>query len=143
MRKVFTKYLFFVFLFPILLLIILYSFSTESVIGTYGVNRRINFGGIDIDGILKNPIYNSSVFIFTYPIYLLGYFIIFILRRFTDFIYSLTHFTIFIANYFLLSIDAESRVLILLTIIGFVFFILNIFKTIKNPSTINKQPSTI
>lgn len=143
MRKVFTKYLFFVFVFPILLLIILYSFSAESAVGTYGVNETINFGGIDIDGILKNPIYNSSVFIFTYPIYLLSYFIIFIIRRFTDFIYSLTHFTIFIANGFLLSIDAENRILIPLTMIGFAFFILNIFKTTKQPSTINQQPSTI
>lgn len=142
MRKVFTKYLFFVFLVPILLLIVFYFLSSKAAIGTYGVNRTINFGGIDIAAILRNPIYNSSFFIFTYLIYLLGYFIIFILRRFKDFIYSLTHFTIFITNYFLLSIDAENRILIPLTMIGLIFFILNIFKTTKKPSTINQQLST-
>lgn len=143
MKKLFTKYLFFVFAFPILLLIALYSFSTENAIGTYGVNRTINFRGIDINGILKNPIYNSSFLIFTYPIYLVGYFIIFIIRRFTDLFYSILHFIIFILNYILLSSNPENRILIPLAIIGFIFFILNIFKTTKKPSTIDKQPSTI
>jgi len=120
-----------------LLLIVFYFLSTKGVVGTYGVNRTINFGGIDINGILKNSIYNSSAFIFTYPIYLLSYFIIFIIRRFTDLFYSTLHFIIFILNYILLCNNPENRFLIPLTIIGFVFFILNIFKTTKKPSTIN------
>lgn len=103
MKKVFTKYLFFVFLFPILLLIVFYFLSSKGAIGTYGVNRTINFRGIDIDGILRNPIYTSSFFIFTYPIYLLTYFIIFLIRKYTDFLYSVIHFIIFILNDILLS----------------------------------------
>lgn len=142
MKKLFTKYLFFVFLFPILLLIVFYFLSAKGAIGTYGVNRTINFRGIDIDAILRNPIYNSSFFIFTYPLYFLSYFIIFIIRRFTDLFYSTLHFIIFILNYILLSNNPENRILIPLTFIGFAFFILNIFKTTKKPSTINKQPST-
>lgn len=142
MNKLFTKYLFFVFLFPILALIIFYFLSAKDVIGTYGVNRTINFGGIDIDGILRNPIYNSSIFVLTYPIYLLSYFIIFLIGRFTDFLYSIIHFIVFILNYILLSNNPENRILIPLTIIGFIIFILNIFKTTKKPSTINQQLST-
>lgn len=140
MKKLFTKYLFFVFLFPILLLIVFYFLSSKGVIGTYGVNRTINFRGIDIDGILRNPIYSSSFFIFTYPIYFLSYFIIFIIRRFTDLFYSTLHFIIFILNYILLCNNPENRILIPSTMIGFIFFILNIFKTTKKPTTINQQP---
>ncbi|WDF46266.1 hypothetical protein PQ459_15310 [Chryseobacterium sp. KACC 21268] len=143
MKKVFTKHLFFLFLTPLLLLIIFYFLSAKGVVGTYGVNRTINFGGIDIDGILRNPIYTGSFFLFTYPIYLLSYFIIFLIGRFTDFLYSIVHFITFILNYILLSNNPENRILIPLTMIGFIIFILNIFKTTKNPSTINKQPSTI
>ena len=143
MRKVFTKYLFLAFLTPLLLLTIFYLLSTKGIIGTYGVNKTINFGGIDIDGMLRNPIYNSSFFIFTYPIYLVSYFIIFIIRRFTDLFYSVIHFILFNLNCILLSNNPENRILIPLTMIGFMFFILNIFKTTKKPSTVNKQPSTI
>jgi len=132
MKKVFTKYLFFVFLLPILIVTVFYFLSAKDAIGTYGVNRTINFGGIDIDGILRNPIYNSSVFILTYPIYLLSYFIIFLIRRFTDFLYSIIHFIIFILNYILLSNNPENIILIPLTIFGFIVFILNIFKTTKS-----------
>lgn len=142
MNKIFTKYLFLVFLFPILLLIVFYFSSSKGAIGTYGVNRTINFGGIDIDEILRNPIYNSSFLIFTYPIYLLTYFIIFLTRKCTDFLYSIIHFILFIFNYILLSNNPENRILIPLTIFCFAIFIFNIFKTTKKPTTINKQPST-
>ena len=142
MKKVFTKHLFFLFLLPILVLTIFYLLSTKGIVGTYGVNRTISFGGIDIDLMFRNPIYNSSFFIFTYPIYLIGYFIILIIRRFTDFRYSVIHSIIFILNYILLSNNPENRILIPLTMIGLIFFILNIFKTTKKPSTINQQLST-
>ncbi len=118
-------------------------FINKRAVGTYGVNRTINFSGIDIDAVLRNPIYNSSAFIFTYPIYILSYFIIFLIRRFTEFIYSILSFSILIINYILLCINPENRILIPLTIIGLIIFILNIFKTTKNPTTNNKQPSTI
>lgn len=143
MKKLFTKYLFAVFLIPVLLLIIFYGLSDKEAIGTYGVNRTISFSGIDIDAVLRNPIYNSSAFILTYPIYILGYLIIFLFRRLTDFFYSILHFSILISNNILLSNNPENRILLPLTIFGLIIFILNIFKTTKNPTTINKQPSTI
>ena len=139
MKKLFTKYLFLLFIFPVLLLIIFYFFSTEGEIGSYGVNRTINFSGIDIEGILKNPIYNFSIFILTYPIYFLSYFIVFLIRRVTDFSYSIIHFIMFMINFILLCINAENRFLIPLSVICFIFFILNIFKTTKNLSTINND----
>ena len=51
MKKVFTKYLVFVFLIPVLVLFIFYFFETRIETNTYGVNRKINFGGIDLDEI--------------------------------------------------------------------------------------------
>lgn len=143
MRKLFTEYLFVVLLFPVLLLIIFYCLSTKGAVGTYDINRTISFRGIDINAVLRNPIYNSSAFIFTYPIYILSYFIIFLIRRYTEFIYSILSFSILTINYILLCINPENRILIPLTIIGLIIFILNIFKTTKNPTTNNKQPSTI
>jgi hypothetical protein len=139
MKKICTKYLFFVFILPVLAVIILYFFSTESEIGSYGVNETINFGGVDIEGIFGNPIYNFSIFMLTYPIYFLSYFIIFLLRRITDFYYSVIHFIMFMINFMLLCVNAENRFLIPLSVICFIFFILNIFKTTKNLSTINND----
>ena len=139
MKKIFTNYLFFLFILPFLLLIVFYFFSTEGEIGSYGVNEMINFGGIDVEAILRNPIYNFSVFILTYPMYFLSYFIVFLIRRVTDFYYSLVHFIMFIINFILLCINAENRFLIPLSVICFIFFILNIFKTTKNLSTINND----
>jgi hypothetical protein len=143
MKKLFTKYLFFVFLFPILALIIFYFLSAKDVIGTYGVNRTINFGGSDIDAILSNPIYTISFFYSSYAIYLLGYFIVFLAQRSTNLFYSLINLILFGTNYFLLVIDTVSKILIPLSVIGIIIFIFNIFKTTKKPSTINQQPSTI
>jgi len=145
MKKVFTKYLFFVFLLPILVFIVAYFFATktEGEIKTWGVNRTINFGGSDIDAILSNPIYTISFFYSSYAIYLLGYFIVFLAQRSTNLFYSLINLILFGTNYFLLVIDTVSKILIPLSVTGIIIFIFNIFKTTKKPSTINQQPSTI
>jgi hypothetical protein len=144
MKKLFTKYLFFVFLIPVLLLIIGYFFGTktEGELKTWGVNKTINFG-IDINAILSNPLHTIFSFYLSYTIYLLGYFIVFLAQRSTNLFYSLINIILFIANYFLLVIDTVSKMLIPLSLAGIIIFILNIFKTTKNPSTFNKQPSTI
>ena len=68
---------------------------------------------------------------------LLSYFLIFLNGRFTNFFYSITNFIILLINYFLLFKNSESRILIPLTMIGFIIFILNIFKTTKKLSAIN------
>lgn len=144
MKKVFTKYLFFVFLLPVLLFIVAYFLGTktEGEIKTWRVNRTINFG-IDINAILSNPLYTISSFYLSYAIYLLGYFVVFLMRRRTNLLYSAVNLVIFIANYFLLVIDTVNKTLIPLGVIGIIIFILNIFKTTKIPSIVNKQPSTI
>ncbi len=143
MKKVFTKYLFGVFLIPVFILIVFYCLYDKAAIGTYGVNRTINFRGIDINAIVKNPIYNSSAFIITYLIYIIGYLIVFLIRRFTNFFYSILNFTIVILNYIVLSNNSANRILLPLTILGLIIFIFNIFKTTKNPTTINQKPLTI
>lgn len=144
MKTIFTKYLFFVFLLPVLIFVIAYFFGTktEGEIQTWGANRTINFG-IDINAILSNPLYTISSFYISYAIYLLGYFIVFLAQRSTNLFYSLINIILSIANYFLLVTDIVSKMLIPLSISGFIIFILNIFKTTKKPSTVNKQPSTI
>ncbi|KUJ53410.1 hypothetical protein AR685_03220 [Chryseobacterium sp. JAH] len=142
MRKLFTKYFFAVFLIPILVLAFFYFFGTKVEGETYSVNRRISFG-IDIDGILRNPVYNILIFYGTYPVYLLCYFIVFLLRRHTNFILSIMNFMIVTMNFYLICENPENRILIPLTMFGFIFFIFNIFKTTKKLTTINQQQSTI
>ena len=144
MKKFFTKYLFFIFFLPVLIFMIAYFFSTktEGEVKTWGVNRTINFG-IDINAILSNPIYTISSFYLSYAIYLVGYSVIFLMRRCTNFLYSALNLLIFIANYFLLVNDMLNKILIPISVMGIIIFILNIFKTTKKPTTVNKQPSTI
>jgi len=138
MKKLFTEYFFAVFLIPILIFAFFYFFGTKVESGTYGVNRRIGFG-IDIDGILRNPVYNILIFYGTYPVYLLSYFIVFLVRRQSNFILSIINFLIVSINFYLLCNNPKNRILIPLTMIGFIIFIFNIFKTTKKPTTINNN----
>lgn len=130
MEKLFTRYLFLLFILPVLIVVLIFTlFSSGSMIGSYGWNRTINFGVID--EILGNPLYNTSVFLLTYAGYTLIYFVIFLMRRMTDFYYSIIQFAMFMINFALLSVNAGNRFLIPLSVICFIFFILNIFKTVK------------
>lgn len=143
MRKLFTKYLFIILLIPVLLLSAFYWLTDKNAMGIYGVNRTINFSGIDIDEVLTNPLYNSSAFVIAYPTYVFGYLIVFLFKKSTNFSYSILNFTILILNYILLCNNPENRILIPLTIFGLIIFILNIFRSKKIQTTINKQPSII
>ncbi len=130
MTKLFTKYLFLWFILPIIIIVIIFNFpTTRFEIGYFGVNRAVNFSKIDT--IFGNTIYNFSFFLITYLVYFLSYFIIFLIRKHTDFNHSIIHFSMFIINFILLSVNAENRFLIPLSVICFIFFILNIFKTLK------------
>lgn len=130
MKKPFTRYLFLLFIFPIFIVLIFYLFSSSGAdAGLYGLNRTIKFGLMD--EIFGNPVYNASVFILTYTGYLLVYFVVFLIGRITDFHYSVIHFVMFTINFILLSVNTENRFLIPLSVICFIFFILNIFKTTK------------
>ncbi len=130
MKKLFTRYLFLLFIFPVFIILILVNVSSSGAdTGSYGWNRTIKFGLTD--EIFGNPVYNASVFILTYAGYFLGYFIVFLIRRITDFHYSAIHFVMFTINFILLSVNTENRFLIPLSVICFIFFILNIFKTTK------------
>jgi len=130
MTKLFTKYLFLWFILPIIIIVIIFNFPLAKFeIGYFGVNRNVNFNKADT--IFGNTIYNFSFFLITYPVYFLSYFIIFLIRKNTDFNYSIIHFSMFMINFILLSVNAENRFLIPLSVICFIFFILNIFKSIK------------
>jgi|UPI000492FAF3 hypothetical protein len=130
MTKLFTKYLFIWFILPIIMIVIIFNFlPTQFEVGYFGVNRTINFN--KADAIFGNTIYNFSFFLITYPVYFMSYFIVFLIRKNTDFNYSIIHFSMFMMNFILLSVNAENRFLIPLSVICFIFFILNIFKTLK------------
>lgn len=130
MTKLFKKYLFLWFILPTIIVVIIFNFPPATFeVGYFGVNRTVNFN--KADAIFGNTIYNFSFFLITYPVYFLSYFIVFLIRKNTDFNYSIIHFSMFMINFILLSVNAENRFLIPLSVICFVFFILNIFKTLK------------
>lgn len=143
MKKLFTKYFFVVFVIPILILTFFYFFGTKVEGKTYTTYTRLPLFESAIARILRNPFYNIIVFYFTYTIYLLSYFFVFLIHRHTNFIFSILNFFIVVINFYLLCKNPENRILIPLTMIGFIFFIFNIFKTTKKPTTVNQQPSTI
>lgn len=136
MKKIFTKYFFVVFLIPILILAFFYFFGTKVEGKTYTTYTRVLLFESAIVRILRNPFYNISVFYFTYTIYLLSYLIIFLVSRHTNFIFSVLNFSVVVLNFYLLCQNPENRILIPLTMIGFIIFIFNIFKTTKT-SNIN------
>lgn len=140
MKTLFTKYLFIVFSLPILMIMINSYYIKKETTGTIGFNRTISWGFWD--KYLGDPLYNFVVFSITYLVYLLGYFIILLIRRTTSYKLSLAHFILFIISFILIDFSKEYYILIPLSIIGFIIFIFNIFKTTKKPSTINQQQST-
>lgn len=141
MKTLFKNQLFILFNLPILIFIILLFFINKDTTDTIGFNRKI---GWNIwDKYLGNSLYNFSVFVITYFTYVLGYFIIALIRRSTNLYLSLIHFTLSIINLILLCINPQYYILIPISIICFIIFIFNIFKTTKKQSTINKKPSTI
>jgi len=140
MKALLTKQLFILFNLPILLFIILSFFITKDVINTIGVNREIQWN--IWDKYLGNSFYNFSVFIISYPIYSLGYFIVFLMKRMTNYHWSMIHFSMVIFNLVVVCIAPYFYILIPLSIICFIIFIFNIFKTTKKPTTINQQPTT-
>lgn len=137
MKALFTKKLFILFNLPILIFIILLFFINKDATDTIGFNRKIEWN--IWDGYLGNSLYNFSVFVITYFTYPLGYFIIVLIKRSTNLYLSLIHFTLSIINLILLCINPQYYILIPISIICFIIFIFNIFKTTKKQSTINNQ----
>lgn len=137
MKTLITKQLFVLFSLPILIVIILSFFITKHVIGTIGFSRTIQWS--IWDKYLGDSFYNFSVFIMTYLTYSIGYFIIFLMRRTTNYYLSWIHLSLAIFNLILLCINPESYILIPVSVICFIIFIFNIFKTTKS----NQQQSTI
>lgn len=138
MKKLFTNQLFILFSLPVLIFVVLLFFITKD---NLGFNRKIRWN--IFDRYLGNPLYNFVVVTVTFFIFTLGYFVVYLMRRTTGFNKSLAHFALCICNLILFCICPEFFILIPLSLICFIIFIFNIFKTTKNTTTINKQPSTI
>ena len=141
MKALLTKQLFVLFSLPILIVIILSFFITKDVINTIGFSRTIQWSVWD--KYLGDSFYNFSVFIMTYLTYFIGYFIIFLMRRTTNYYLSWIHFSLAIFNLILVCIAPEFYILIPISIICFIIFIFNIFKTTKVQQQSTKQQSTI
>lgn len=131
MKTLFTRYLylFLIFLLPVLVVVIFF-FVSSSEVSEIGYNTSVQWNRID--KYLGNPLYNWGIFMGSYGLYFFIYLTIFLIHRKTDFHFYLIHSISFSINFILISINAENRCLIPLSIICFVFFILNIFKTSKN-----------
>lgn len=131
MNTLFTKYLFVLFLLPIIVLFFAFFMidPERGEIGEYGVNREIVFGNF---AFLANSLYNSSVFLFTYAIFFSIYLIFPLIRRRTDFNWSVIHFMSFVINFVLLSINSTNKFIIPLCVISIYFFVMNSIKSKKS-----------
>lgn len=103
-------------------------------VGSYGMNREINFG---IQGYLTNSEYNLTAFYFIYIVSFITYLIVFMMKRRTNFNYSILHFFCFMVLFFMMVFNHRNFLIIPISIICFIFFILNIFKTSE---TLNIKP---
>ena len=128
MKTLFTQYLFLLFLSPILVIILSFIFL-DGEIEEVGYNRTVSWNFVD--AYFGNPIYNWSAFLGSYAVFFFAYLVVVLIGRRTDFSWSVVHFSSFMLNFVLISLNAENRFLLPLSIICFVFFILNIFKTSK------------
>ena len=125
MKKIFTNYLFILFIVPIFIFVIGVALTPSSGIADLEVQKdATQFDPSTLGDSFKN----SALFFATYTIYFFSYFVLFLIRRTTNFKWSVAHFLGFLINFLFLAYDAESVFLIPLTVITIVFFILNIFK---------------
>lgn len=127
MRKIFEKWLFVVFLAPIVFLYIAFAFSGSINQGSFGMNRTINWSGLDF----TNPMYNGSAFLIAYCIYLLAYLFGILSNRKTNFVFSIIHFLLFLLNLVLVVQNPTNFLIIPLITINFIIFIFNLKKSVK------------
>ncbi len=127
MRKLFTKYLF-------LLLIILFGFGfiLACLFGdeqSFAINKTVGFA-YDIS---HQIMITALVFAFSQILFIIGYLILFLLRRKTNYFVSIAHFEIIILSLSLMYFE-NFIVNMTLCVISIILFFINIFNS-KLPQT--------
>ena len=122
LRKIFTQYLLFLLIFLFGLGFILsYLFGDEQ---SYGVNKTVGWA-YDISNQVH---YSALIFTFSQILFIIGYLILFLLRRKTHYYLSIAHFEIIILT---LVFFENFITTIILSAISLFIFSINILKSYK------------
>ena len=122
LRKIFTKYLCFLLIFLFGFgFILAYLFGDEQ---SYGINKTVGWA----HDISNQVFYTALIFTFSQILFIIGYLIIFLLRRKTNYYLSLTHFEIIILT---LIFHENFIVNMIFCVFSIILFFTNIFKSHK------------
>ncbi len=125
LRKIFTNYLCFLLIFLYGFGFILgYLFGNEQ---SYGINKTVGWA-YDFS---NQVFYTALIFTFSQILFIIGYLIIFLFRRKTNFCFSIAHFEIIILTLALLSFE-NFMVHMLFCGLSLILFFINIFKSHKS-----------
>lgn len=123
MRKIFTNYLF-------LLLITLFAFgfllgNLFGEIQTVGVNKTVGWAYS-----LDRKFFFSLLFFISQIVFIIGYFIVFILKRKTQYYLSLIHFELILLTLVLMSFE-NFNLTVIACILSIILFFINIYKSYR------------
>lgn len=125
LKKIFTNYLCFLLIFLFGFGFILgYLFGNEQ---SYGINKTVGWA-YDIS---NQVFYTALIFTFSQILFIIGYLIIFLLRRKTNYYFSITHFEIIILTLALMHFE-NFMVNMLFCGLSLILFFINIFKSHKS-----------
>lgn len=121
MQKIVTNYLF-------LLLISLFAFgfilgNLFGDVPTYGVNKTVGWAYT-----LDKKFFSSVIFFISQIVFIIGYFIIFLLKRNTQYYLSLIHFELVILTLILMSYENHNLTLVA-CVLSIILFSINIYKS--------------
>ena len=122
LRKIFTNYFFFllVFLFGFGF-ILAYLFGDEQ---SYGINKTVGWAY----DITNKVFYTALIFTFSQILFIIGYLILFLLRRKTNYYLSIAHFEIIILT---LLFYENFTVNTIFSVLSITLFFANVFKSDK------------
>lgn len=124
MRQIFTKYIF-------LLLISLFGFGyilgfLFGNVSSIGINKTVGWAYS-----ISNEALNALVFSLSQCLFIVGYFIVFLLKRKTNYYLSLAHFELIILILILMSLE-NFAVALMGSIASLLLFFINIVKSHKD-----------
>lgn len=123
LRRIFTNYLFFLLIFLFGFgFILAYLFGDDEQL--YGINKTVGWAY----NITNQVFYTVLIFTFSQILFIIGYLIIFLLRRKTNYYLSIAHFEIIILSLVFFENFVVNMIFCLLSI--FLFFT-NLFKSHK------------
>jgi len=124
LRKIFTKYLLFLLMFLFGFgFLLAYLFGDEQL---YGINKTVGWA-YDIS---NQIIYTALIFTFSQILFIIGYLIIFLLRRKTNYYLSIAHFEIIILSLAFMFFE-NFIVDMIFCVLSIIIFFINIFKSHK------------